>query len=87
MFGPAAIGIGIVAILFGLLARAVGKMNLKTGEAEVSGSLSLGAGSHAGKRALFIGKMRVYTGLFFIGLGGCIVFAGILLAIYEAMRF
>ncbi len=56
MFGLFGIGIGIAAILFGLLARAVGKMNIRTGEAEVSGSLSLGAGSHAGKRAVFIGK-------------------------------
>lgn len=87
MFGLVAIGIGIAAMLFGFLARAVGKMNLKTGEAEVSGKLSIGAGRHAGKNALFIGKMRVYTGIFFIGLGGCIVIAGIGLAIYESVRF
>ncbi len=87
MFGPAAVGMGIGAVLFGLLARAIGKMNIRTGEAEVSGKLSLGAGSHEGKRALFIGKMRVYTGLFFIGLGCCIIIAGIGLTIYENTRF
>ena len=86
MFGPAAIGMGIGAILFGLLARAVGKMNLKTGEAEISGSLSLGAGSHEGKRALFIGKMRIYTGIFFMGLGVCLVIVGIGLMVYEGTR-
>lgn len=87
MFGLFGIGIGIAAILFGLLARAVGKMNIRTGEAEVSGSLSLGAGSHSGNRAVFIGKMRVYTGIFFIGLGCCIMIAGIILTVYENLRF
>ncbi len=31
MLGPSAIGIGIVAVLFGLLARRLVKMNIRTG--------------------------------------------------------
>ena len=86
MLGLTALGMGIGAILFGLLARAVGKMNLRTGEAEVSSRMSLGAGSHTGYRAQFIGKMRVYTGIFFIGLGCCIALAGIVLIIIQELR-
>lgn len=68
------VGAGGIALFSGLVALADGIMNIKTQQAETSGSTSIGKGEHSSSRATLIGKIRV-------GIGVIAIIASVVLAI------